>query len=132
MHKIVLAQIVGQTIWRFSECLIIKWNPSYFNKAVSEALKSINNTELLEVKGMKYNNTLISITFNKIEPPPFFLEKMQQTVDKLLTSIKVFNKKIDAIDNIKYVIFTSLIHIATFQKYKEFFFSVTVPLTQEY
>lgn len=109
MHKIVLAQIVGQTIWRFSECLIIKWNPSYFNKAVSEALKSINNTELLEVK-----------------------EKMQQTVDKLLTSIKVFNKKIDAIDNIKYVIFTSLIHIATFQKYKEFFFSVTVPLTQEY
>ncbi|KAK1117244.1 hypothetical protein K0M31_016800 [Melipona bicolor] len=77
MHKIVLAQIVGQTIWRFSECLIIKWNPSYFNKAVSEALKSINNTELLEVK-----------------------EKMQQTVDKLLTSIKVFNKKIDAIDNI--------------------------------
>ncbi|KAK1117246.1 hypothetical protein K0M31_016800 [Melipona bicolor] len=109
MHKIVLAQIVGQTIWRFSECLIIKWNPSYFNKAVSEALKSINNTELLEVK-----------------------EKMQQTVDKLLTSIKVFNKKIDAIDNIKYVIFTSLIHIATFQKYKEYFFFVTVPLTQEY
>ena len=72
MHKIILAQIVGQAIWRFSECLIIKWNPSYFNKTVSKALKSINNTELLEVKGMKYNNTLISIIFNKIESLFFF------------------------------------------------------------
>lgn len=72
MHKIVLAQVVGQTIWRLSECLIIKWNPNYFNKAVFKALKSINNTELLEVKGMKYNNTLISIIFNKIELFFFF------------------------------------------------------------
>ncbi|XP_033344887.1 transferrin receptor protein 1 [Bombus vosnesenskii] len=77
LHKIILAQIVGQTIWKFSESLIIKWNPSYFNNTALDILKSINNTELLDVK-----------------------EKVQQTLDKLLTSIKICNKKIDTVDNI--------------------------------
>ncbi|XP_026296712.1 uncharacterized protein LOC726107 isoform X4 [Apis mellifera] len=77
IRKIIIAQILAQTIWRFSECLIIKWNPNYFNETAFKALESINRIELLEHK-----------------------EKIQQTLDKFLISIKTLNEKIDRIDNI--------------------------------
>ncbi|XP_034176779.1 aminopeptidase NAALADL1 [Osmia lignaria lignaria] len=77
LRKIILAQVLGQTIWKLSECLVIKWNPSYFNETVSTALGFINNTELVETK-----------------------VKIQQTVVKLLNNIKLLNEKIDTIDNI--------------------------------
>lgn len=78
LRKITLTQILGHAIWKLSECLIVKWNPNYFNETAYKVIKSINGTELLEVK-----------------------EKLQQTLDKLLTNIKTFNGKIDVIDNIK-------------------------------
>lgn len=57
--------------------MIIKWNPNYFNETAFKALESINRIELLEHK-----------------------EKIQQTLDKFLISIKTLNEKIDRIDNI--------------------------------
>ncbi|OAD56834.1 hypothetical protein WN48_02359 [Eufriesea mexicana] len=77
LRKIILAQILGQTIWRFSECLIIKWYPKYFNETAFKVLESINSTELLEVKG-----------------------KLQEILGKLLIKINTSNEKIDTIDNI--------------------------------
>ncbi|CAK9813352.1 hypothetical protein ANTQUA_LOCUS7592 [Anthophora quadrimaculata] len=77
LHKIILAQTLGQTIWRLSECLVIKWNPNYLNEIASKVLQSINNTELLEAKG-----------------------KVQETLVNLLTNVKTLNEKIDIIDSI--------------------------------
>lgn len=77
LRKIILAQVFGQTVWKLSECLVMKWNPSYFNETVSTAMGSINNTEILEVK-----------------------VKVLDTVTKLLHNVKLLNEKIDAIDNI--------------------------------
>ncbi|CAL7951082.1 unnamed protein product [Xylocopa violacea] len=77
LRKITLTQILGHAIWKLSECLIVKWNPSYFNETAYKVIKSINSTELLEVK-----------------------EMLQQTLDKLLINIKIFNGKIDKTDNI--------------------------------
>ncbi|XP_017793709.1 PREDICTED: transferrin receptor protein 1-like [Habropoda laboriosa] len=77
LRKIILAQILGQTVWRLSECLVIKWNPNYLNEIASKALQSINNTELVEVKG-----------------------KVQEILVDLTTNVKTLNGKIDTIENI--------------------------------
>ncbi|KZC06230.1 hypothetical protein WN55_10139 [Dufourea novaeangliae] len=76
LRKIILAQILSQTIWRLSECLIMTWNPTYFNETVSKALASINSTELLEMK-----------------------EKIQDTSIKLLNNIEILNGRINTIDS---------------------------------
>lgn len=75
-----LAQILSQAIWRLSECLIVKWNPSYFNKTVSRALETINSTEFIEVK-----------------------EKIQEASVRLLNNIDTLNGRIDRVDSTKYV-----------------------------
>ncbi|XP_076235251.1 uncharacterized protein LOC143179778 [Calliopsis andreniformis] len=76
LHKIVLVQIVSQTIWRLSECILMKWNVNYFNGTVSKMLDSINNTEFLEIK-----------------------EKIQETSARLLTNFKTLNGRIDTMDS---------------------------------
>ncbi|XP_026670846.1 uncharacterized protein LOC108626738 isoform X7 [Ceratina calcarata] len=73
-RKILLAQILGQTIWRLSESLIIKWNPSYFNETAYTTLDWVNNGE------------------DK--------ENVQRSLDKLLNNVKTFNRKIDTVDSI--------------------------------
>ncbi|XP_076384227.1 uncharacterized protein LOC117219067 [Megalopta genalis] len=75
-RKVMLAQILSQTLWRLSECLIMKWNPSYFNGTMSRALESINSTEFLEVK-----------------------EKIQVTSVELLNNVDTLNGRIDAVDS---------------------------------
>ncbi|XP_076283398.1 aminopeptidase NAALADL1 isoform X4 [Lasioglossum baleicum] len=75
-RKVMLAQILSRAIWRLSECLIVKWNPSYFNETVYRALESINSTEFVEVK-----------------------EKIQETSVTLLNNIDTLNGRIDTVDS---------------------------------
>ncbi|XP_076637892.1 uncharacterized protein LOC143350019 isoform X3 [Colletes latitarsis] len=75
MRKIILAQILGQTIWKLSECLIMKWNPRYFDETVSKALDSIDSTKFFTNK-----------------------DEIQETSVRLLIEVKIFNGMIDAID----------------------------------
>ncbi|XP_076166076.1 uncharacterized protein LOC143146014 isoform X2 [Ptiloglossa arizonensis] len=75
-RKIILAQILSQTVWRLSECLIMKWNPSHFNKTVSKALESVDNTKFLTN-----------------------IDKIQETSVKLLNNVEILNGMIDAIDS---------------------------------
>ncbi|XP_076656683.1 uncharacterized protein LOC143361293 [Halictus rubicundus] len=75
-RKVMLEQILSLSIWRLSECLIMKWDPSYFNETISTALKPINSTEFLEIK-----------------------EKIQETSVKLLNNIDTLNGRIDTVDN---------------------------------
>ncbi|XP_054011108.1 uncharacterized protein LOC128893856 [Hylaeus anthracinus] len=77
LRKIILAQILSQTIWRLSECLIMKWNPRYFNETVSKALELIDSSQFL---------------INK--------DKIQEISVRLLFNIKILNGMIDAIDSI--------------------------------
>ncbi|XP_076283396.1 aminopeptidase NAALADL1 isoform X2 [Lasioglossum baleicum] len=87
-RKVMLAQILSRAIWRLSECLIVKWNPSYFNETVYRALESINSTEFVEVK-----------------------EKIQETSVTLLNNIDTLNGRIDTVDSTKYVTLKSFIQL---------------------
>ncbi|XP_076637891.1 uncharacterized protein LOC143350019 isoform X2 [Colletes latitarsis] len=99
MRKIILAQILGQTIWKLSECLIMKWNPRYFDETVSKALDSIDSTKFFTNKGTYFGyfeNSVLSILNKNI----FFLclDEIQETSVRLLIEVKIFNGMIDAID----------------------------------
>lgn len=50
-YRKVLAQIVGVSIWRLSESIVLRWDPSYFNHSVIKALDSIDSTEFKDQKG---------------------------------------------------------------------------------
>ncbi|XP_078035983.1 uncharacterized protein LOC144469490 isoform X2 [Augochlora pura] len=75
-YKVMLAQILSQTLWRLSECLIMKWDPAYFNETISRALESINSTEFLEAK-----------------------EKIQEATVELLNNVDALNERIDKFDS---------------------------------
>jgi len=56
LYDITLAQMVGQTIWRLSECTVIQWEPKYFNETVNEIVESINTqtSRFQDAKGIFY------------------------------------------------------------------------------
>lgn len=74
--KINLAQTLSQTIWRLSECLVVKWDPSYFNKTISTAMEALKNTD-----------------FGNIT------ERMQNVIRKLLISVEIWNRKVDTTES---------------------------------
>ncbi|XP_076666177.1 uncharacterized protein LOC143367840 isoform X2 [Andrena cerasifolii] len=76
LRKIILTQILSQTVWRLSDCLIMKWNPRYLNETISKALESVNSTELLQIK-----------------------EKTRDTSVTLLSKLNILIGRIDAIDS---------------------------------
>ncbi|XP_015591122.1 transferrin receptor protein 1 [Cephus cinctus] len=49
-HRRALAQIIGLSVWRFSESTILYWNPEILNKTVNQALDSLYIPALLNIK----------------------------------------------------------------------------------
>lgn len=46
--------MVSQTMWRLSESIIIRWEPKYFNKTISEVLESIDSSKFQDAKGISF------------------------------------------------------------------------------
>ncbi|EGI66791.1 hypothetical protein G5I_04595 [Acromyrmex echinatior] len=78
LHDITLAQMVGQTIWRLSECTVTQWKPKYFNETVNEILASINTSRFQNAK-----------------------EKLKKTLRILLTAVEELNAEINMTDDIQ-------------------------------
>ncbi|XP_018343045.1 PREDICTED: N-acetylated-alpha-linked acidic dipeptidase 2-like [Trachymyrmex septentrionalis] len=78
LHDVILAQMVGQTIWRLSECTVIQWEPKYFNKTVNEILESINTSKFQDAK-----------------------EKLKKTLRILLIAVEELNAEIDTTDDVQ-------------------------------
>ncbi|XP_018402311.1 PREDICTED: uncharacterized protein LOC108779394 isoform X1 [Cyphomyrmex costatus] len=76
LHDVTLVQMISQTIWRLSECIVIQWETKYFNKTVNEILESIDSSKFQDAK-----------------------EKLKKTLRILLTAVEELNAEIDATDN---------------------------------
>ncbi|XP_050444965.1 aminopeptidase NAALADL1-like [Cataglyphis hispanica] len=81
---IILAQMISQTMWRLSESIIIRWEPKYFNKTVSEILESIDSEVLESIDSSKFQDAK---------------EKLKSTLRILLAAVNDLNAKIDATEN---------------------------------